>query len=326
MLNLLNNCNTWLGKRMFFVVLMPLLLGFSKPIETTSFWTIVATLSFSYMTLAASMETNIRDFIQKLSRPWITIWMLLFIHGVMPAIAYLIGLIFYPDNDFIRLGFLIGAAIPIGVTSLIWSSMNGGDVPLSMAAVTLDTLISPLLLPVFIALVVGKLLIQIDMAHLLIGLFWMVTVPSILGMLLHDYTKGTLEKYVHSIGGVTSKIALFLVIYINASAIAPEITWNYSILKLLMVILIVSISGYAMGFISSYILKGHQLDRMVTMIYSVGMRNNSLGLVLALTYFPPAVALPITLSMLYQQPLAAIVANLLTRFNTNNWKSSTIKQ
>ncbi|RYD01859.1 hypothetical protein N752_28030 [Desulforamulus aquiferis] len=228
------------------------------------------------------------------------------------AIAYLIGIIFYPDNESIRLGFLIGAAIPIGVTSLIWSSMNGGDVPLSMSAVTLDTLISPLLLPLFIAIVVGKM-IQIDMNHLLIGLFWMVTVPSLLGMLLHDYTKGTLDRYVRSIGGVTSKFALFLVIYINASAIAPEINWDYSVVKLLLVILIVSVSGYVLGYFSSYILKGHHPDRMVTMIYSVGMRNNSLGLVLALTYFPPAVALPITLSMLYQQPLAAVVSQLLNR-------------
>nr|WP_315990587.1 hypothetical protein [Desulforamulus aquiferis] len=84
MLNFLSNCNAWFGKRMFYVVLVPLLLGFIAPVETTKFWTIIATLSFSYMTFAASLEIRIKDFLNRLSKPWLTLWMLLFIHGVMP--------------------------------------------------------------------------------------------------------------------------------------------------------------------------------------------------------------------------------------------------
>ncbi|MBO8137851.1 MAG: bile acid:sodium symporter family protein [Desulfotomaculum sp.] len=316
MLNLLYQWNQFLGQRMFYAVLIPLLIGFVAPIETTPFWSIVATLSFTYMTFAASLDTSLADFLSRLSRPWLSIWMLIFIHGVMPFIAYIIGLVFYPgpENELIRLGFLLGASIPVAVTSILWSQMVGGDVPLTTATVTLDTLISPLLLPLFIVLVVGKT-VHIDTMNLLMRLFWMVTVPGFLGMIIHDYTKGAFKKYTQSIGGFTSKIAIILVVYINASAVAPEIEWNYSVIKLLLVILIVSISGYSLGFLSSYILKGHQHKRMVSMIYAIGMRNNSLGLVLALTYFPPAVALPITLSMLYQQPLAAVTSKLVERFN-----------
>lgn len=310
MITFFSKWNGWLAKHMFYVVLSALFFGFITPVETTKFWSLAATLSFTYMTFVSSLETSLKDFFRTLSRPWINIWMLLLIHGVMPLIAFLIGLIFYPDNEYIRLGFLIGASIPIGVTSLIWSSMLGGDVSLSMVAVTLDTLISPLLLPAFIALVAGKS-VQIDTMQLLVSLFWMITIPSLLGMVVHDFTKGAVDRYATSIGGFFSKIAIFLVVFINASAIAPEIKWDHAIIKLLLVILIVSVSGYTLGFIGSFILKGHQRDRMITMIYGVGMRNNSLGLILALTYFPPAVAMPVTLSMLYQQPLAALIASLL---------------
>ncbi|GAB6180032.1 bile acid:sodium symporter family protein [Desulfotomaculum defluvii] len=311
MLSFFSYWNRWLGQHMFYVVLSALFFGFITPVETTKFWSLVATLSFTYMTFVSSLETSLKDFFRTLSSPWINIWMLVLIHGIMPLIAFLIGLVFYPGNDFLRLGFLIGASIPIGVTSLIWSSMLGGDVPLSTVAVTLDTLISPILLPAFIAIVAGKS-IQIDSVQLLVGLLWMITIPSLLGMVVHDFTKGALDKYAKSLGGFFSKIAIFFVVFINASAIAPEIKWDHEIIKLLMVILIISISGYALGFIGSFILKGHQRDRMVTMIYGVGMRNNSLGLILALAYFPPAVAMPVTLSMLYQQPLAALIARLLT--------------
>ncbi|AEF93515.1 Bile acid:sodium symporter [Desulfotomaculum nigrificans CO-1-SRB] len=321
MLNYINIWNIWLGRRMFFVVLSALLFGFTLPLPTSEFWNWVATLLFTYMTFVTALDTSLKDFIHVLTKPWINLWMLLLIHGVMPLLAFFIGILFYPDNAFIRLGFLIGATIPIGVTSIIWTSLAGGDVALSMVAVTLDTLISPVLLPLFITLVAGRT-VNIDAVHLLVGLFWMITVPSLLGMAINDLTHGTLRKYSQSIGGFTSKIAIFGVVYINASAIAPEIHWNHTIIKLLLVILIVSISGYSLGYIGSYVLKGHQRDRMVSMIYGVGMRNNSLGLVLALTYFPVPVALPVTLAMLYQQPLAAFVSYLLKRFDDTGWQTS----
>lgn len=313
MFKIFNHYNIWLGKRMFYLVWIALMLGFLAPVETSKFWSSFAILAFGYMTFTASLETSFKDFINKLSKPSIALWVLLFIHIIMPVLAYIIGLIFYPANELIRLGFIIGAAIPIGVTSLIWSTMNDGDIALSMVLVTLDTLICPILLPIFIVLVAGKT-VEIDMTGILLQLLLMITVPSLLGMLIHDFSKLPLEKYTRSIGGVTSKLALAAIIYINTSPIAPKISWDHSIIKLLLVVLIVSLSGYALGFICSYLLKGHSRDRMVTMIYSIGMRNIGLGQVLALTYFPPEVALPATLSMLYQQPLAALVAYLLRRF------------
>lgn len=36
-------------------------------------------------------------------------------------------------------------------------------------------------------------------------------------------------------------------------------------------------------------------------------RNVSVGLVLALTYFPPSVSIPITMFILFQQPVAAAI-------------------
>ncbi len=312
MLQKFSGWNKWLGQKIFFVVLFALLFGFVFPLPATKFWGLVATLSFAYMTFVTSLETGLKEFFTTLSRPWVNIWMLLLIHVAMPLLAFCIGILFYPENEYLRLGFLIGAAIPVGVTSVLWTSMAGGDVPLSMVAVTIDTLLCPIVLPLFILLVAGST-IHIDISHLLLGLLWMITLPSLLGMLTHDLTKGSLDKYAQSIGGFFSKIAIFVVVYINASAIEPEIHWNHSIIKLLLVILIISISGYSLGFLGSYVLKGNQRDKMVSMIYGVGMRNNSLGLVLALTYFPASVAMPVTLAMLYQQPLAALISYFLKR-------------
>ena len=69
-----------------------------------------------------------------------------------------------------------------------------------------------------------------------------------------------------------------------------------------------------LGYIGSYALRNRSPQNMMSMVFSVGMRNISFGSVLAVTYFPALVAVPVTLGMLYQQPLAALVAFLNKRF------------
>lgn len=305
--------NNWLGRRMFFIILSALFFGFTLSIPRSPAWNTAIVALFAYMTFVTSLDTSLRDFFQVLTKPWVNLWMLLLIHGVMPLVAWGIGLLFYPDNPFIRLGFLIGAFIPIGVTSIIWTSVTSGDVALALVAVTLDTLISPFLLPVLISLVAGRT-VHIDYVHMLVGLLWMVTIPSLLGMAVNDLTRGRLVKFSHSVGGFTSKVALFFVVFFNASIVAPEINWNSSLVKMLLVILMLSICGYCLGYAGSYALRDRRRDTVVAMVYNVGMRNISFGSVLAVTYFPAAVAIPVTLAMIFQQPLAAVVSYLFSRF------------
>ncbi|MPN16706.1 hypothetical protein SDC9_164051 [bioreactor metagenome] len=84
--------------------------------------------------------------------------------------------------------------------------------------------------------------------------------------------------------------------------------------KILLVTLLIVSAGYFVGFLGSLILKERTRETVLTMIYNVGIRNNACGLVLALSYFPPAAAIPITLSILYQQPLATIIPHLYKQF------------
>jgi len=306
--------NNWLSRHMFYVVLSALLFGFILPMPGTLNWKYMAVFLFGYMTFVTSLEITLKDFFHVLSRPLVNIWMLLLIHVAMPLVAWGVGLIFYPENLFVRTGFIIGASIPIGVTSIIWTSIVGGNVAMAMVAVTLDTLVSPLLLPVFIFLVVGQT-VSVDYIQLFYGLLWMVTIPSLLGMAVNDLTRGRLNNFSRSFGGFSSKLALFLVILFNANAISREISWDFSLLKLLLVILLLVTCGYSLGYLGSFVLKDRRKKILVTMVYNVGMRNISFGAVLALVYFPAAVAIPVTLAMLYQQPLAAAVSHLFNRYD-----------
>jgi predicted Na+-dependent transporter len=301
--------NEWLSKRMFLIVLSGLFLGFTLGMpEMPGLRTTVGVL-FAYMTFITSLGTSFREFLKVLSRPYIPLWILLLIHVVTPLFAWLLGAIFYPEDHYTRLGYMVVAAVPIGVTSIIWTALNKGNVAVSLVAVTLDTLITPVLLPLFLKYIVGQSL-QIDYTQMAMQLLWMITIPSVAGMLLYDFTDGKSNSFAKNIGGFTSKVAFFFVIFINAAMVSPSITWALPVLKMLLVSMLLVAIGYLIGFLGSFIFPQRTQEIIYAMIYSVGLRNISFGVVLAITFFPAPVALPIILGMLFQQPIAAVIPHL----------------
>lgn len=306
-------CNKWLGKNMFIVVLTGLLVGFSANISDSPLLRKVVVALFAYMTFVTALDTSFKDFIKVLFKPWISVWILVLVHLVTPFTAWLAGLVFYPDDPLIRLGYLIGAAIPIGVTSVIWTAIVNGNLPVSLVAVTLDTFVVPIVLPLFLHVIIGQS-IQLDYLTMIEELMLMVTIPSVIGMLLHDWTHGRVAKFTHGFGGATSKLGLFGVIAINAAVVMPHINWDATIIKTLLVTLFIVAAGYFVGYLGSFALKDRTQEMALTMMFNVGIRNNACGLVIALTYFPPAVAVPMTLSILYQQPLATIITRFYKQY------------
>lgn len=307
--------NDWLAKNMFFVVLSGLFLGFFITLSDSITLRRTVVVLFAYMTFVTALNTSLKDFISVLRKPWIPLWILFLVHFITPLTAWAAGILFYSDDPSIRLGYLIGASIPIGVTSIIWTSLVSGNLATSLVAVTLDTFIVPFVLPLFFHLVVGET-INLNYLQMIEELVLMVTVPSILGMLIHDWTKGQVAVFSQSIGGATSKIGLFLVIAINSAIVVPQISWDLSIVKTIFVTLFIVSIGYFVGYLGSFALKNPMRSTVLTMIYNVGIRNNACGLVIALTYFPIRVAIPMTLSILFQQPLATIISHLYGRIKT----------
>jgi predicted Na+-dependent transporter len=309
------NWNDWLAKNMLALVLSGLLLGFFIPISDSFLLRRVVVALFAYMTFVTALNTSFRDFLKVLRHPWIPLWILILVHFVTPLTAWAAGLIFYPNDSSIRLGYLIGACIPIGVTSIIWTSLVKGDLATSLVAVTLDTFIVPFVLPLFFHFAVGQT-IHLNYLQMVEELMLMVTVPSIIGMLFHDWTKGKVTGFSKSIGGATAKLGLFLVILINSGVVVPQIPWDISIVKTVFVTLFIVSTGYFVGYLGSFVIKDRSRGTVLTMIYNVGIRNNACGLVIALTYFPVRVAIPITLSILFQQPLATLISHLYKRVKT----------
>ena len=310
MANCLLVWNGWLSKRMFPFVLAAVLLGLFTPVSDSSLLKLPIIGLFAYMTFFTGLDTSLREFVKILRRPWLPLWILFLVHGLTPFLAWAVGWLVFPGDLNTRIGYLVGASIPVGATSIIWTAFTGGNVAVSLVTVTLDTLIAPVLLPLFFAALFGQT-ISVNYTQMAIQLLWMITIPSLAGMLLHDFTHGQLTIFSKTFGAFTSKLAFLGVVFFNAAVVAPIIAWNSALLKILLSSFFMVAAGYLIGFAGSFFIKNCPRATAIAMIYSVGLRNVASGLVLALACFPVRAAVPITLFMLYQQPLATIIPHLL---------------
>ncbi|HWR41067.1 MAG TPA: bile acid:sodium symporter [Patescibacteria group bacterium] len=307
--------NEWLGRKMFLLILFALTAGLILKIPDSPCIRFILMALFAYMTFVTTLGTSLQHFTKVLLRPWIPLWALLLIHVATPLLAWLLGNILYPDAYHARLGLLVGAAVPAGITSVIWAAFSAGNVPLTLTTVTLDTLIVPFLLPAYYHYIVGQA-VAIDYTNLLIQLLLMVTLPSIAGMLINDWSKGKIAVFSLGSGGISAKLAFFIIMLLNGSLVAPGISWSPDMLQMLLVAFLMVVFGYLLGYAGFRLIPGGTRDVALALVYSVGLRNISCGLVIAVTYFPPAVAVPIMLCMFFQQPLAAIVPHIFQYMDT----------
>lgn len=272
---------------------------------------IIVPYIFAFMTFSGSIRMKFRDLHIFLEAKGTILYCMFILHVVMPAISYMIASTLF-DDQLLVIGFVMLMTVPTGVTSLIWISIGRGDVALGIAVILLDTLLAPIIIPFVLHLVSGTT-VEIDTISLIIGLMLMIVVPTIIAILLNELTHGKFPDWVGNRLSPFSKIALFLIVLINGSAIGPYVKdMDIELLKIIAVVFIIVVIGYIVAVGSSHFMQ-HSYARYVSMTFLGGMRNISTGVIVATTYFPPKVAMPVAFGMLFQQLFASIVSTQLEK-------------
>lgn len=266
---------------------------------------------FACMTFISSLNLKFRDIQVFKEYPKTILFIIAFLHILMPLWAFFLAETIF-DDRLLSIGFLLSVAVPTGVTSVIWVTISKGNLPLCLAIILIDTLLAPFLMPMTIHLVVGES-IQLATGSLILDLIWMIVLPSIFGMLMNEWTKGALQEKLGKPLALVSKLCLFSIIMINSSAIAPYVKIiNGELAAVIGLVLFVAISGYTFSLILSRLFWKSSADQ-ATFIFNAGMRNIAVGVVIATTYFPSKVAMPIVFGMLFQQVLASVFYKIIRR-------------
>lgn len=267
---------------------------------------------FAFMTFTGALGMDFKDFRMVVKYPGAILLSILFLHVLMPVWGYVLATVLL-DDALLTIGFTLAVAVPTGVTSIIWVTITRGNLPLALSIVLLDTLLAPLILPLILVVVAGTA-VTIDSASLIMGLLWMIVLPTLVGILMNEVTRGKVKDTWGGRLAPFSKISLLLIIMINGSVIAPYLqNFSWEIIGILLLVLFITLSAYAFALITGhYLLKEPSI--VTTFTYNVGMRNISVGVVIATAYFPPKVAMPVVFCMLFQQLIASFASRGMVRY------------
>ena len=137
---------------------------------------------------------------------------------ILPIVAYLLIIILNTPPE-IAIGVMIIAAAPGGVTSNILTKFANGDVALSITLTAIISLISIFTVPFIIfnsadLLGITNITENISMIGIALKMFFVVTVPVILGMIIRKFA----ENFVASKAGIFNKlnIVFFIIFFIAA--------------------------------------------------------------------------------------------------------------
>lgn len=268
---------------------------------------------FAFVTFAGSLGSNFKSLKEAVLHPFPVFITLFILHVFMPLWAWGIGHIVFSGDTSTLIGLILGMVIPAGITSFIWVSMYKGNTTLTLSIILIDTLLSPLIVPYSLHAFVGAT-VKIDSASLILGLFQMVVIPSLIAMCCNQLTHGKVKQVLNPSLAPLGKLGVFLVVMLNGSEVAPYLRHiDLKLLSVTIVVFFIALSGYLFSFVISKLLRCPQAS-VIAITYTGGMRNISAGSVLAVSYFPAAVVVPVVIGMLFQQVLASLCGMFLKRF------------
>lgn len=268
---------------------------------------------FAFVTLTMAMGCGLSQLKEVMRKPAVMGLTFFLAHVISPIVAYGIGVaVFGIDSPYV-IGLVLFTVIPLGISTVLWVSMSGGNIPLVLAMVVLDSLLSPLVVPATIHLFFDSA-IEVKVLPLMLDLTILIVLPTIIGVGLHEWSKGRIQERAKPFTAPISKLCFVGVVALNASAIAPFVGQLKQDMLMLVPIVVVLVSlCYALGFVGTAGFRDSKMQ--ITVSYATGMRNISLGIVLALAYFSPLAAVPVVLSILIQQPLATVHHYILQKIN-----------
>lgn len=304
--------NSWFDRHLLLSMMIASVIGctWTEPLAASRHW---VPWLFAYMTLITSLRCSWSEFKAIARRPGPILLILALLHVLMPLVALGLGQLLLSGRTELIAGLVLIGAIPIGVTSAIWTGLAAGDVPLALTAVTVDTILSPILVPAVILLFLGHA-VEIDHGRMITDLLKMIVLPSMIGLTIHDCSREDLYEKAIPLLGPFSRLSLAAVIGINVATIRITMAGggDFGIASVVIVVSILVGSGFFLGWLAPFML-GYTREQIAATVYSIGIRNLSAGLVIAMGHFPPMTVLPVILGMLFQQPGAALARAWLER-------------
>jgi len=199
---------------------------------------------------------------------------------IMPLLAYAISKGLKLEAA-LAAGMILVGACPGGTASNVVTYLAKGDVALSVAMTSVNTLLAPLLTP-FITYMLLKTTVQVDVYAMFFSIIKVVIVPIALGLTLNNFFEKACEK-------MTGSLPIFSIVCITLT-VASVISHNALEIRrtgalILIAVMAHNLLGFLIGYLLGLLLKMAP-EKKRTLAIEVGMQNSGLAVSLAKTSFP----------------------------------------
>ena len=294
--------NQYIKNHMWFIAPAAIVTGIILG-DNLSPYRYLAIYIFSFLTFTGSIEMRLTDFKRIVKKPLPIFVFILYSHIILPVLGFLLSSIFFKNNKDIILGYILLLSGPVAIVSFIWSDIYNGDGALSLSMIIVDTLVTPILMPIMAKILIGDS-IKINIGGMMVSLCFMVVIPLILGLSINEFSKGKAKENVALYLQPFGKLALFIALSLTISKTSKTIL---SLHFEDTYILLFNISLTAIAFVLGYYNQFKMIDEKerISVACGVGLRNNTVTLIIATTYYSSVTAIPIIAGLLFQQFLAS---------------------
>ena len=265
--------------------------------------TTIAPIALALIMLGLGASLTIKDFTRVFQNPKEFFVGLICQLIVLPIIGYLLIIILRTPIE-LALGVMLIAAAPGGVTSNVLTKFADGDVALSISLTAFSSLISIVSVPYVIFLSIDLFNIsyiekEISMLGISLKMFFVVTIPVILGMLIRKFAGELILKNMKLIQRIS--IGLFIIVFV---AIYIE-EWDSIVMFLTKagtVALSLNVIMMIVGFYTAkFFASGVAQQRCISL--ECGLQNGTLAVFVGTQLFD---------NMMYMVPTAAYALIMMT--------------
>ncbi len=265
--------------------------------------TTIAPFALALIMLGLGASLTVNDFTRVFRNPKEFFVGLICQLVVLPIVGYLLIIILKTPIE-LALGVMLIAAAPGGVTSNILTKFANGDVALSISLTAFSSLISIISVPYIVFLSIELFNItyvekEISMVGISLKMFFVVTIPVILGMIIRKFADNFILKNMKFIQRLS--IGLFIIVFV---AIYIE-EWDSIVMFLTKagtIALTLNIAMMIIGFYTAkFFASGVAQQRCISL--ECGLQNGTLAVFVGTQLFD---------SMTYMVPTAAYALIMMT--------------
>ncbi len=242
-----------------------------------------------FLVFAVSLDLTWEKLLRVIKRPKAPAIGLVAQFGILPAVAFLIGL-YLIDEPSIALGLLLVTCCPGGALSNYLTGVAKGDVATSISMTTISTLFSIVLTPVLFAFWASmntstRIVLQnirMDPQQVIMTLLIMLVIPVTAGMLLRakrPNTSNRIRGAVRLIAGIIFAVIVAMIIGSNFKSLA--LLAQTALFPVLFTFVIAVGLGWGIGRLAGLM----AAERRAVAI-EVAFQNVALAIGLGITFFP----------------------------------------